>query len=689
MKRAALLIELFTEELPPLSLMRLAEALATQVQDGLARQQLIDGSVAQSYATPRRLAVLIPDVADAQSQRWIERKGPSRKAAHTPSGDPSPALLGFTQSCGATLDALHIQQDAKGQEYYVHRYLKEGEPLTALLPDILENALKLLPVAKVMRWGAHESAFVRPVHGLVALHGTEVLPISLLGLTAGRTTQGHRVLGSGTIIIDHAIDYESVLERKGYVVASFATRRQRISAALERMAHPHRLLARPELLDEVSALVEWPVVYEGHFDPEFLQVPQDCLILSMQQHQKYFPLGESDTGKLVPRFLVVSNLETSTPHAIIQGNERVLRARLADARFFFEQDKKIPLAQRLSRLSAVVYQQRLGSLADRVERLVALTGRMAHHLSLDSEMACQAARLMKADLVTEMVGEFPELQGRMGMEYARLEGQPSSICEAIGSHYQPRFAGDVLPDSILGRVLALADKLETLVGIYGVGLIPTGDRDPFALRRATLGILRLLIEGKLPLTWSSLLKWTEATFPPGVLEPQALASLPDFIQERLRGYLRERGYESTLIDAITPLPDHLASVPARLDALKSFRLQPEAQGLAAAHKRVRNLLKKSSSDIQDIPDIPLQEPAEIALEECLRALGDPVHHHLAQGNFSGALHQLAQLHSPVERFFEEILVLCPDPTLRNRRLGLLVQLESLMTCVGDLSCLKP
>lgn len=689
MNRAALLIELFTEELPPLSLTRLSEALAHQVHEGLVRHQFIDESEVRCFATPRRLALLIPDVAAIQPERWIERKGPSLKAARSPSGEASAALLGFAQSCGATLEQLTTQHDAKGQEYYLHRHLKPGEPLAALLPGILEQALKLLPVAKVMRWGTRDAAFVRPVHGLVVLHGEAVLPVMLMGLTAGRQTQGHRFMGAGTLTLPQATDYEVVLEQSGHVIASFSARRERIARALAEAAHPHHLLARPELLDEVTALVEWPAVYEGHFDPDFLRVPQDCLILSMQQHQKYFPLGDA-TGKLVPRFLLVSNLDTPTPKAIIQGNERVLRARLSDARFFFEQDQKTTLVDRLPRLDAVVYQQRLGSMANRVERLVQLSVRMGNALSLDSEQTRQAARLMKTDLVTEMVGEFPELQGRMGMEYGRLEGLPAMVCEAMGSHYQPRFAGDALPSTLLGCVLALADKLETLVGIYGIGQIPTGDRDPFALRRATLGILRLLIERDLPLEWIPLLDWTRDTFAAGVLEDSALASLTDFIHERLRGYLRERGYEPALIEAVTPLPALLSRLPARLDALHYFRQQPEAQGLAAAHKRIRNLLKKAPTSEATMPSrAALQEPAEIALAQRLEELEEPVQRLMAQGDYSAALHQLALLHDPVQRFFDEILVLCPDLALRARRLDLLAQLESLMNCVGDLSCLKP
>lgn len=688
MTHPTLLIELFTEELPPQSLNRLAEALALQVHNGLGQQQLIDPSQkAQSFATPRRLAVMIPQVASVQAQRWVERKGPSVKAGHNAAGDPTAALLGFSQSCGVSVDNLSIQTDAKGQAYFVHRHLKTGETLTALLPDILDEAIQSLPVAKVMRWGDSPYAFVRPVHGLVILHGHAVVPLTLMGLTAGRHTEGHRFLAHGPLALSAADQYVDEMEKQGHVVVSFAERRQRIAQALSSQAQPHQLLARAELLDEVTALVEWPTVYQGSFDEDFLAIPQDCLILSMQQHQKYFPLGDAQ-GHLVSRFLLVSNIETSTPQAIIRGNERVLCARLSDARFFFEQDKKIRLEDRLTRLSAVVYHQRLGSMAQRVTRLAQLAGQIATALGLETGSAQQAARLMKADLVTDMVGEFPELQGKMGRDYARLEGLDSLLCEAIGAHYQPRFAGDKLPDSPLGTVLALADKLETLVGIFGIGQIPTGDRDPFGLRRATLGILRLLIEQELPLSLPQLLDWTKASFTHGLLEDEPLTTLSAFIAERLRGYLRERGYDATLIEAtLTPLPERLDSLIARLNALQQFRDHPEAQGLASAYKRLHNLLKKAPAS-PTTPLIPLQEAAEISLEQCFQRLDQPLQGSLAQGDYVGALHQLAQLHDPLVRFFDEILVLCPDPALQQSRLNLLSQLAVLMGRVGDLSCLK-
>ncbi len=689
MSHATLLIELLTEELPPQSLQRLALALAQGIHQGLINQQLASAdSTATSFATPRRLAVQIGDVLPVQEAREVERKGPSLKAGRSEDGAPSPALKGFAQSCGVAVDDLILTQDAKGQGYFMHRYPKTGETLAALLPAIVEQALKQLPVAKVMRWGNSEYAFVRPVHGLLVLHGASVLPITLMGLTADRHTRGHRFMGEGLLTIAHAEDYAAELEQRGSVVASFATRRERIAAALAKQAAPHRVLARPELLDEVTALVEWPVVYEGHFDAGFLTVPQDCLILSMQQHQKYFPLGD-ERRNLVPRFLMVSNLASTHPDTLIQGNERVLRARLSDARFFFEQDGKTPLKERLPRLDAVVYQQRLGSMGQRSERLVGVVTHIAQTLGLDVAVAKQAACLMKADLVTDMVGEFPELQGRMGREYARREGYPEAVSEAIGAQYQPRFAGDVLPSSPLGTVLALADKVETLVGIFGIGLIPTGDRDPFGLRRAALGVIRLLMENNLPLSWSDLLQATQSGFPAEWLEAQHLALLPAFITERLRGYLRERGYDNALIDAtLQPLPERLGQLIPRLDALRHFRTLPEAEGLAAAHKRIRNRLKKTPPP-PGLSTTALRDPAEQDLAQVLSSLEADVKACVAAEDHVTALHYLTQLHAPLERFFQEVLVHCPDEDLKHARLTLLARLESVMGWVGDLSCLKP
>ncbi|MBW8073298.1 MAG: glycine--tRNA ligase subunit beta [Ferrovum sp.] len=688
MTSAPLLIELRTEELPPKSLLKLSTSFAQAVHQGLVAQHLAPTSTSvRIFATPRRLAVLIEDVNGAQPERQVERKGPSHKAGRASDGTATPALQGFARSCGIAVDELELRTDDKGLGYYVHRSLQRGIPLGEVLPALLEQAVRQLPVAKVMRWGSGNAEFVRPVHGLMVLHGDQLVPLSLLGLSSSRQTLGHRFLGEGLLTLDHASAYAELLEREGKVIASFAERRQRIQQALDTLAQPHHVLAGPELLDEVTALVEWPTVLEGRFDPAFLEIPQECLILSMQQHQKYFPLGDAQ-NQLQPRFLLVSNLETATPMAIVRGNERVLHARLADARFFYQQDLKIPLSERRARLDQVVYHQRLGSLGARVERLSQLAEQIAHALHLSGAQARRAAQLLKADLVTDMVGEFPELQGFMGRDYARHDQEAEEVALAIEAHYRPRFAGDTLPTTPLGTVMALADKLETLVGIYGIGQIPTGDRDPYGLRRATLGILRLLMDKAPALELPVLLAWTEATFPRGVLDAAALDSLPTFIQDRLRGLLRDQGFDQGLVEAvISPLPARLDQLPAHLQALATFRTRPEAIGLSAAHKRIRNLLKKSGST-QSVLPAPLQEPAELDLQEELRRLQPRIATFVLQADFSAALSALAELHAPVDRFFTDLMVMCEDPGLRAARLALLQNLESLMNQVGDLSCLS-
>ncbi|NDU85129.1 MAG: glycine--tRNA ligase subunit beta [Ferrovum sp.] len=692
MNALPLLIELRTEELPPKSLARLGTAWAQGVHQALVNHHLTSqDAVVQSFATPRRLAVLISTVLPRQEDRWVERKGPSLKAGLTADGMPTPALQGFARSCGVSIEQLERVRTENDHGHFLYRSLQTGAPLEQLLPELIHAVLRQLPVAKVMRWGAGTAEFVRPVHGLVALHGTQVLPLCIMGLAASNQTLGHRFLSQGMITLERANAYEAVLETRGHVLAALPIRRQRIDSLLHAAAGADQLLSGPDLLDEVTALVEWPVVYEGHFDPAFLEVPQECLILSMQQHQKYFPLGDAE-GRLLPRFLLVSNLATPTPEAIIQGNERVLRARLADARFFYQQDKKTPLKGRLHRLEQVVYHQKLGSVAQRCQRLSHLAGIMASALGLSSSAAQQAAHLMKADLVSDMVGEFPELQGVMGGYYARHDGEPEAIACAIEEHYHPRFAGDTLPSSDLGTVVSLADKLETLSGMYGLGQIPTGDRDPYGLRRATLGILRILIEKSLPLELPQLLSWTWESFPAGRLDEQHRPSLQNFILDRLRGYLRDQGYEGAVIEAVLfPFPARIDQLPARLQALSVFRTTPAAVVLCAAHKRIRNLLKKSAPVLPEVLHSLAPEntdPAETALHQTLLSLQPQVQFHLQHHDYTAALETLAHLHDPVARFFADVMVLCEDLQIRTRRLTLLRQVEIMMDQVGDLSCLS-
>ncbi len=744
-----LLIELRTEELPPKRLERMGHHFAESLRHALVSMAFVsDQCVLTEFASPRRLAFTLTGVRSQQPARQVERRGPNTRAAVDAAGQPTAALLGFARSCAVEVAQLQTLTDAKGQTVYVHRTTQPGQTLAQTLPGLLHHACATVPVAKVMRWGAGEDQFVRPVHGLVVLHGAQVVPLSLLGLSSGRTTLGHRFLSSGPLTLARAEDYATVLEQQGKVIAAFGARRQQIQAALTQAAGQDCLLAGPDLLEEVTALVEWPVIYAGAFDPAFLKVPQECLILSMQQHQKYFPLGDAQ-GRLLPRFLLVSNLETPAPQAIIAGNERVLRARLSDARFFYEQDRKTPLADRVPRLAEVVYHNRLGSMLQRTHRLQSLAQAIASRLALDPAQAARGALLMKADLLTDMVGEFPELQGLMGRDYALHDGESPAVAQAIEAHYHPRFAQDSLPQTPLGQVLALADKLDTLVGIFGIGQIPTGDKDPFALRRCALGVLRILIETPLPLSLPALLSLTAQGFASGQIGPTTEMGVLAFMSERLRGYLRDKGYGPEEIEAVlhslpgathgsgplphssaasphgaashpgintAPGPAHAASavsgattVPegaealpalARLDrliprlaALRQFQQLPEAAGLAAANKRIGNLLKKSANAPQtpgldlrlDLRQDLLQEPAEIALHEALLQLEPVVDQHLVQLDYTEALRTLAQLKQPVDEFFAAVMVMSENMALRTNRLALLARLQCLMHQVADLA----
>ncbi len=683
-----LLIELLTEELPPKLLPRLAEAFRRGIAEALLAQQFsVASSQVEGYATPRRLGLTITHVLACQPDRTIERKGPARAAGFGADGKPTPALAGFARSCGVTVEELQMGSDPKGNEVFAYQATQRGQTLVEALPALLTEVLARLPVAKVMRWGAGDAQFVRPVHGLVVLHGADIVPITLMGLNAGRITQGHRFLSAGAISISHADAYAATLQETGHVMAHFETRRQTIQAALTAAAQGATPLAGDALLDEVTALVEWPAVYAGTFSDEFLSVPQECLVLSMQQHQKYFPLGDA-SGRLQPRFLLVSNIDTAQPDAIIHGNERVLRARLSDARFFFEQDRKTPLHDRVAGLSHVVYHNKLGSMLERVERLQKLSGALASLLNASSEHAQRAAYLMKADLVTDMVGEFPELQGIVGRYYARHDNEPDAVAEAIEEHYHPRFANDTLPATPVGAAVALADKLDTLTGLFGVGQIPTGDKDPFGLRRAALGVIRILMEQSLAMELPVLLSEARAAFAAHVaLSPTTVADLTAFIYDRLRGVLRERGYTPEEIEAVvSQSPARLDHVLLRLEAVRAFRALPEAAALAAANKRIGNVLKKTELPHgATVVREHLVDGAEKELFDALIALEPLVDDHLAQRDYGAALLQLAGLRTVVDTFFTDVMVMSDDRTLRANRLALLARLFTLMNQVADIS----
>jgi len=544
-----------------------------------------------------------------------------------------------------------------------------------------------------MRWGAGEAQFVRPVHGVILLHGNKVVPGTVLGLKSGNKTRGHRFLSKGLITIKQARDYEKILKQSGKVFASFDARRETIVKALDAAAKKldasWNLGKGEELVGEVTSLVEYPVVLAGGFDPAFLEVPKECLVISMQQHQKYFPLADKE-GKLLPRFLFVSNMKAANPKEIVHGNERVLRARLSDARFFYDQDRKQRLADRLPRLGNVVYHNKLGSQLERVQRLEKLAGRIAQLLKADRAHAERAAQLCKADLLTEMVGEFPELQGIMGRYYAKYDHEPTVVADAVEQHYWPRTAGGELPKQPVAVCAALADKLDTLVGIYGIGLVPTGEKDPFGLRRAALGVVRILVEKSLALDVKDLLTGARSQFPNGVIADTVVQDLHGFMLERLKPYLKEKGFEPDEIDAVVSLnPARLDQVLPRLKALKEFRALPEGQALAAANKRIRNILRQAGGTPSDKVDAgKLAEPAERKLAEAVQTLEAQVAPLFRTGNYAGAMKHLAGLRPAVDEFFDKVMVMVDDSAVRDNRLALLNRLGNLFLNVADISRLQ-
>jgi len=689
-----LLVELLTEELPPKSLKRLSVAFADAITDYLKDKGFIDHNDFEEFATPRRLAVMVPRVLDKQLDRIVERKGPAVATALDAAGRPTPALIGFAKSCGVEPAKLEKVSGDKG-EYFVYRSKQKGEALKQHLSGIVEVALKRLPIPKVMRWGDGEAQFVRPVHGVILLHGKKVIPGTVLGLKSGNKTLGHRFLSKGPITIRQAKDYEKVLKQSGGVYAAFETRHEVIRKALD--AEAKKIAAdtswslgkSDELVDEVTSLVEYPVVLAGSFDQAFLEVPKECLIISMQQHQKYFPLADKQ-GKLLPRFLFVSNMKAANPKEIVHGNERVLRARLSDARFFYDQDRKQRLADRLPRLANVVYHNKLGSQLERVQRMEKLSGKIAQLLKADRAHAERAAQLSKADLLTDMVGEFPELQGIMGRYYAKYDHEPTVVADAVEQHYWPRTAGGELPKQPIAVCVALAEKLDTLVGIYGIGLVPTGEKDPFGLRRAALGVVRILVEKSLALDVKDMLTSARSQFPNGVIADSAAQDLHGFMLERLKPYLKEKGFEPDEIDAVVSLnPARLDQVLPRLKALKEFRALPEGQALAAANKRIRNILRQAGGTPTDKVDAGrLAEPAERKLSEAVQTLEAQVAPLFKVGNYAEALKRLAGLRPAVDEFFDKVMVMVDDPAVRQNRLALLNRLSNLFLNVADISRLQ-
>jgi glycyl-tRNA synthetase beta chain len=691
-----LLVELFVEELPPKALKKLGEAFAAGLAASLKAQGLVgEGAAVTPFASPRRLAVHLKDVAAKAADRSVQQKLMPVAVALDAAGAPTPALLKKLAAVGADASAvpsLKRAMDGKAEALFLDSVVP-GAALADGLQRALEEALARLPIPKVMSYqladGWKSVNFVRPAHGLVALHGAEVVPVSVLGLQSGRSTQGHRFEASASqLSLRDADSYVAQLEGEGAVIPSFDARRAEIARQLAEAAQPLGLqpIDDAALLDEVTALVERPNVLLCRFEPEFLAVPQECLILTMKANQKYFPLLDA-AGKLTHQFLVVSNIRPADASAVTGGNERVVRPRLADAKFFFDQDRKKPLADRVPGLDKVVYHNKLGTQGERLRRVSAIA--KAIGVALGGETlaadADRAALLAKADLLTDMVGEFPELQGVMGGYYARHDGETEAIALAVEDHYRPRFAGDALPRNPVGLAVALADKLETLAGLFGIGQVPTGDKDPFALRRHALGVIRMLIEGGLPLDIHRLVGQAFAAFPQG--HGQAQAEVGYFLRERLAGYLREQGYSAQEVDAVVEArPERWAEIPKRLAAVRAFAALPEAASLAAANKRVGNILKKSEGGAgAPVQAALLKEPAEAALHQALAAVQPVADAAFERGDYTASLQALAALKAPVDAFFDGVMVNADDAALRNNRLALLGGLHAAMNRVADLS----
>ncbi|HEY4080457.1 MAG TPA: glycine--tRNA ligase subunit beta [Burkholderiaceae bacterium] len=691
-----LLVELFVEELPPKALKKLGESFASVLVDSLKAQGLAGAdSVATSFASPRRLGVHLTEVAPKAADRAVQQKLMPVTVALNAEGQATPALLKKLAAVGAgpeVVPQLKRLPDGKAEALFWDSIVP-GATLAEGLQKALDETLAKLPIPKVMTYqladGWSDVKFVRPAHGLVALHGSDVVPVRALGLTSGRETRGHRFEAAlDRITIAGADGYVTQLREQGAVIAGFAERRAEIVSQLNAAAGGLKPIDDEALLDEVTALVERPNVLACQFEPEFLAVPQECLILTMKANQKYFPLLDAspgNEGKLTNKFLVVSNIRPADASAVIQGNERVVRPRLADAKFFFDQDRKKPLAARVAGLAKVVYHGKLGTQGERVERVRAIAKAIAAQLGVDAAAVDQAAQLAKADLLTDMVGEFPELQGIMGGYYARHDGLSEAVAEAIEDHYKPRFAGDELPRNDVGLAVALADKLETLVGLFGIGQLPTGDKDPFALRRHALGVVRMLSERAVTLNLDALLKAAVPAF--GALITDPSAALADFIFDRLAGSLREQGYSAQEVDAVLALrPQRLADVTARLQAVRAFAALPEAASLAAANKRIGNILKKSDEPVQARTDEALfVEPAERQLHLVLSGTTVQAQDAFALGNYTESLRHLAALKAPVDAFFDSVMVNAEDAALRANRLGLLKTLHEAMNRVADLS----
>jgi glycyl-tRNA synthetase beta chain len=683
-----LLIELGTEELPPKALKQLSEAFSKGIVDGLTKAGF-DIEAYDSFAAPRRLAVLIKGVAEAQPDRDVERKGPSLKAAYDENGNPTKAVMGFARSCGVEVDALQQQETDKGV-WLVFKATEKGQALSALIEDIISQSLARLPIPKRMRWGDNDVEFVRPVHWLALLHGDKVIEANVLGLNSGADTYGHRFHAPGKITLNKADEYQSRLLTEGFVIADFEQRKQKIRQQVIDSVKPLGGVAvlDEDLLDEVTALNEWPIAVAGEFEKSFLEVPAEALIKTMQDNQKYFPVRQSaDDETLSNYFITISNIDSKSPEKVKAGNERVVRPRLADAMFFWQQDQKQPLEAFNTALEKVVFQAKLGSIAEKTQRVTRLADFIAKQLHANTDFVKRAVVLSKCDLMTDMVGEFASLQGVMGKRYAQKAGEPDEVALALDEQYKPRGANDDTASSTTGQILAISDKLDTLVGIFAIGQKPTGEKDPYALRRASLGILRTIIERQLDLDLKELITESAILLKDKVDASKVEQEVFDYIIDRLRAYYLDRGVKVDVFEAVSALsPSRPLDFDKRIKAVSTFRELAEAKSLAAANKRVANILKKSSTDKIVLVDESLfAEEAEKTLFNTLSELSQNVEALFDEGDYATALSQLSSLKDPVDHFFDSVMVMADDEAVKNNRIALLTIMNKLFLRAADFS----
>lgn len=685
-----ILFEIGTEELPPKALQKVAQALLANIVDGLTEQQIAFAEQ-QVFFAPRRIAVLLTDVAEQQPQQDIERRGPTVDIAYDADGQPTKALKGFLQSCSAQLDQLETIETEKGSWLWF-RSSQPGKTIFELLPNIIEMALKKLPVPKMMRWGAAEESFIRPVHWLVLLYGNRVVPFSAYGCQSGNQTYGHRYHYPEPLTITAPKAYVELLAASGFVMVDFDNRQQCIIEQVIKLASQigGQAVIEPALLAEVANIVEWPVALLCQFDDTFLQVPKEALIASMQQHQKCFALVDQ-ADQLLPYFITVSNIESKRPESVVKGNEKVMQARLSDAMFFYQTDCKQRLQDRLPALAKVTFQQKLGSLADKSQRMSALAEYIAQKLEQDAAVAKHAAMLSKTDLMTDMVGEFPELQGLMGRYYAEHDGESDAVCAAIAEHYMPRFAADKIPASVIGQIIALSDKIDTIIGIFGIGQPPSGSKDPFALRRAAIGLLRIMIEAKLELDLNSVLIQAQAQYGDLLTQSDVVEHVWAFCLERLKGLAIDQGMSPDTFEAVKSLPICCpVDLMHRMSAVEAFRSSDAAANLVSANKRVAKLLQKEdvSLDAVSVDSSLFQEPAEQSLHALAEQMAGKVRVAVTHNQYSEALSVLATFRDPIDAFFDQVMVMAEDRVVRHNRLALLQLIRQLFIQVADISKLQ-